>query len=80
MTKHNTLNVKLSDSNSIIKNNTKVTLSFSSNAIFDSNGETIFHNKLFWSGVSSNFIFDSNDSNVIIIIKWYASFEDVMYD
>ena len=47
MTKHNTLNVKLSDSNSIIKNNTKVTLSFSSNAIFDSNGETIFHNKLF---------------------------------
>ena len=63
-----------------MKNNTKVTLNFSSNVICDSNGETIFHNKLFWSGVSSNVIFDSNDSNVIIIIiKWYASFEDVIY-
>ena len=47
MTKYNTLNVKLSDSNSIIKNDTEVSLNFLSNVICDSNGETIFHNKLF---------------------------------
>ena len=69
MTKYNTLNVKLSDSNSIIKNDTEVSLNFLSNVICDSNGETIFHNKLFWSITSSNVICDSNDYNVLLLLS-----------
>ena len=51
MTEHNTLNVKLSNSQlnnlkSAIQNGTKVTLNLSSNAVGDSNYENNFSHKI----------------------------------
>ena len=45
MTQYNTLNVKLSNSQSGIKNGTEVTLNHSSNLIASSNDETNFSRK-----------------------------------
>ena len=45
MTQYNTLNVKLSNSQSGIKNETEVTLNHSSNLIASSNDETNFSRK-----------------------------------